>query len=404
MARPLPAAALLIGSLTLTLVVAETALRLTYPIGAIVYRLDERHLQEYVPNARKIVRRRPVNGGDRISVDINSDGFRGREIRTPKPADTRRIVVYGDSYVAAEFSELPRTFPAQLEQRLAVAGAGPVEVINAGVPGAGPDQAARRLPADLERLRPDLVIVVVAAHNDFGDLVRNRLYRLDEHGRAVDNQYIIDAPLRARFDQTPLSRLAIAGLLRAAGRGLSERLDLAADSETAPTGGEGLTRLERELRVVQDEFERFVVQGDQRVETVLVDRYDADVSLLPSSRSAMYKVALMRAVVGRIRNLALAGPCRLMVVALPSPFVFELVPELRVDRARFPLYDPATATSAVAAAARDLGIETVDLYEIFAVSEPSTLYFEQDTHWNDRGQALAAATVAARILQAGMLP
>ena len=408
MARPhrpsLPAAALVAGSVTLAVLLAEIMLRLVYPIGAIAYRLDERHFQEYVPNASKVVRRLPVNGGDRIAVGINGDGFRGRAIEIPKPAGRRRILVYGDSYVAAEFSDLVHTFPAQLEQRLSAARAGLVEVVNAGVPGAGPDQVARRLPADMQRLQPELVLLVIAAHNDFGDLIRNRIYRLDERGVLVDNPYVIDATLRQRFEQTPFSQLAIAGLLRAGWRGMSGRLGLAADDEPAlPTGG-GPTRLDRELRVVQGEYDRFVVQRDQRVRTVLVDRYDADVSLLPTSPSARYKTALMQAVVGRIRDLVRARGAALLVVAIPSPYAFELVPELRVDRVRYPLSDPAAATSAIAAAASRQGIEVVDLYETMAVSDPSTLYFEQDTHWNDRGQARAAAVVGERILQAGLLP
>lgn len=44
-----------------------------------------------------------------------------------------------------------------------------------------------------------------------------------------------------------------------------------------------------------------------------------------------------------------------------------------------------------------LHISRVDLYPLFLRSDPDSLYFIDDGHWNDAGQALAARAVAARI-------
>src|SRR6185503_7481910 len=110
------------------------------------------------------------------SVHVNALGLRGDE---PEPTANgrQRIVVYGDSFVEAEFSPLAETFPKRLEARLRAAGV-PLEVLNAGVVGYGPDQVCVRLEKELTQLRPDLLIVALASGNDYGDLVRNKLFRL----------------------------------------------------------------------------------------------------------------------------------------------------------------------------------------------------------------------------------
>ena len=232
--------------------------------------------------------------------------------------------------------------------------------------------------------------------------MRNRLYRLDERGALVDNAYRISDTLRRAFRQNAASQLALAGLLRAGWRGVAQRLF----SDTMPTTGDAPTgsRLEGELRVVQAEFERFVVQGNQDVESVLVDRYDADVSLLPGSASATYKTALMGVTIGRLSELVDAAGTALFVVVIPSPFVIDDYDGIHVDRTLFPSYAPDGPTTAVAAAAQAHHVEHADLFYLFAPYDPLTLYFRQDTHWSDRGQLIAGQVVAQRIISLGMLP
>ena len=93
-----------------------------------IFQLDDRYLFSLVPGATKVFTRDPSNGGQSISVKINSRGFRGEEIAENN--DTTRIVVYGDSMIAAEFSAREDTFTGQLESRLREAGQTSVEVIN----------------------------------------------------------------------------------------------------------------------------------------------------------------------------------------------------------------------------------------------------------------------------------
>ena len=98
----MPELALALAALLLAGLGAEAYLRLYHPIGATIYRLHPRYLHALIPGARKLFVHRPENGGARLLVRVNADGFLGPELATAKRG--RRVVVYGDSFVAAEFS------------------------------------------------------------------------------------------------------------------------------------------------------------------------------------------------------------------------------------------------------------------------------------------------------------
>ena len=111
---------------------------------------------------------------------INQWGFRGDNLDPLIPA--HRIMVYGDSNVEARFSDDEQTFPVQLHRQLAANFGLDYQVINAGVAGYGPDQVALRIEDEIDVWRPDLVIVVIFADNDYGDLLRNGLYQIGADG------------------------------------------------------------------------------------------------------------------------------------------------------------------------------------------------------------------------------
>ena len=173
--------------------------------------------------------------------------------------------------MAGEFSPLEEHFVARLAARLHRGTGPPVEVVNGGVAGYGPDQAALRLEDDIAPLRPDLVVVAVFAGNDFGDLIRNRIFHLDGAGRLVERTRVIGADLRAEFDEA--ERQARGSHLI---RGLWDLLVRPAlpPHEVLPPGGYAylLSRRRREFQLGANGLE---------VAHVLGDPYDADVSLTP---------------------------------------------------------------------------------------------------------------------------
>ena len=109
----------------------------------------------------------------------NSLGYRCPEFTLKKPADTLRIVCFGDSSTFGIGARMNDTWPSQLQQMLQndvdlagsplTADGNPVrtvQVINAGVPGYTSYQGLQHMRQELERLQADIVLASYA-NNDF---------------------------------------------------------------------------------------------------------------------------------------------------------------------------------------------------------------------------------------------
>jgi hypothetical protein len=99
-------------------------------------------------------------------VEINANGLRERDVEYPKPADVRRVLVIGDSFVegAQVVTEdlLTRRLESILTQRTSLR----YEVINAGVAAWGTDQEYLFLKSEGMRYQPDLVVNLFYTGND----------------------------------------------------------------------------------------------------------------------------------------------------------------------------------------------------------------------------------------------
>jgi len=103
--------------------------------------------------------------------------------------------------IQASYSLLPDTYSEKLETKLSQNLKINIEVINAGVNGYGPDQISLRLADELDWLKPDIVIISIFTDNDFGDLLRNNIYRLDKANQLVLNKYVLSQDVRNRYSQ-----------------------------------------------------------------------------------------------------------------------------------------------------------------------------------------------------------
>ena len=168
----------LIGALALLLALlcAEWILQRYWPVLSTNYRMDLELLHTTVPGSRRIQAMPERAGGGRHLIRINSAGFRGPELDSPRTRP--RILVIGDSLVLAGNVAEADTFPARLAAHLDDA----YEVVNSGCESYGPDQSLLKLERDLPALQPDLIVLVLCATNDLGDLLRNKLFRLDDKG------------------------------------------------------------------------------------------------------------------------------------------------------------------------------------------------------------------------------
>jgi lysophospholipase L1-like esterase len=114
-------------------------------------------------------------------VTTNERGLRmDRSVVAPKPDDLRRVLVMGDSFVFGVGVNNSHTFPARLEQRLNKTAGEALprfEVVNAGCPGWGTENALafyRKVGVELD---PDLVVVCFY-RNDLKDNMRRLVYQL----------------------------------------------------------------------------------------------------------------------------------------------------------------------------------------------------------------------------------
>lgn len=109
----------------------------------------------------------PVPGRDTGAITINSLGFRGDEIASPKPEGTRRIAFCGASTTyCAEVSSNAATWPARVHAELAEQlPSCTLDFVNAGVPGYTLEETTLNLEQRLASLEPD-VIVFYEATND----------------------------------------------------------------------------------------------------------------------------------------------------------------------------------------------------------------------------------------------
>ena len=366
-----------------------------------IFQPDDRLIFKLIPNRRSTMTRALANGGGTVSHRINSEGFRGDELR---PAgEATRIVVYGDSFIHAGYSPQEETFAHGLGALLTDRLGRTVQVVNAGVSSYGPDQVVLKMEDELPRLRPDLAVVAIFAGNDYGDLLRNKLFRLGTDGALVENRWTLDPHVRMLFElgqRESILKRAFRNLaaVRPQPSALDERGMLVAGASKFSDPDFLLGEAEREYRT-------FVLEHDDVVTNTHVDYYSADLSLRPDSASALYKVALMEAVIRRIRDTAARNGVALVFLFIPHPAdVADSYDDWRIDRTRFPEYNGRNQIAPLETMSRTLGLRSLSLYERFRASDANRLYFHGgDDHWNAAGQRLAAEMMTEYLIAQGLL-
>jgi len=387
---------LALGSVGIALGVVEVTLRQFFPVRGMIYQLDDHYLYTHIPGSRKLTN--PA-GEDwpKVLVRINAAGRRGDESTLPGAA--HRVVVYGDSFVSAEYTKDADTYVSQLERALNQRAAG-TSVLNAGVTGYGVDQECLRIEDELAALKPDLVVVAIFAGNDYGDLLRDKLFRLDDAGQLTRNTPVIDEAVTRAF-RVPfeLSSIQIVRALQSEYQKWQERRrrDAAPAAAAAPVDRAAL-RLEHR----RAEYENYVVNGDNNVREFFDDDYDADVSFEPDSASARYRVRLMGLVLERIHRAVQQSGAGLLFLIIPDKCDAGNTCKESDQRRRYPGYRPSGLTDTLESIVRAEGVAHVNLFDAFRGGD-ATLYHPIDGHWNAAGQLLAARLTADAITSAGLL-
>jgi len=364
----------------------------------------------------------------RVPVRINEAGFRGGPLPGAKPPGVYRIVALGDSFTFGYGVRERQAYPARLARRLnARTGGRPgVEVVNLGVPGAGPLDYLWHLEHTGLALQPDLVVVGLFA-NDVNDLyqlrrfgARSALFTLTDlqhggeaerawwkraAGATLPNLYVL-ASRAVRL--VSISREARAAAATVGGIGPDPAAMVAALGKRygcEEAIGVRYRALPPDDRTALDRLLRGEPLGEDMrpvlLLAALVDpEAEADTVLLrsPERRAAWDDTAR---VLARIVALARRHGAETVIAALPAS---EEVDQSRwsvLQSAGFRVY-PAMlsdtfATDAVRALAGRQGAGFVDLVAAFRAHPDAGLYFIVDEHWNARGQAYAAARLADAI-------
>jgi hypothetical protein len=145
-----------------------------------------------------------------VVVNTNSAGQHDREHSKPKPPNTYRIAVLGDSFTEALQVPVEKTFSSVLERQLSGCSelkGKTVEAINFGVTGYGTAQELQMLRHYAWDYSPDLVLLAFFTGNDVQNNSRPlqqddyRPYFLLQNGKLVLDDSFVNAPdFRSRFD------------------------------------------------------------------------------------------------------------------------------------------------------------------------------------------------------------
>jgi hypothetical protein len=387
--RWLANAALALGATVVTLGVIEIGLRIAGTVPPSMYEADSTLLYRLVPGGRKTFTHVAANGGARIRVAINAEGYRGPLLRAAGSA--RRVVVYGDSFIAGEFADDSMTFVRMLERDLAARA--PTEVVNAGVIGYGPDQAYLRMQDELPRLKPQVAVLAIFADNDLGDLVRDRLFQLRAdsslEAHRVTLHPALERALTAQAHPTGWRRLHLVRWIERKRRGAPETLP-----PMRPTNNDPPFSLKGYSAWAMFHAERQFKDMQTHPDTVidlLGDSYDVDVSATPNAPSARYKVALMDRLLGAMHDDMTKRGIPFVLVIIPSPIDACEAYDVKVDTVAYPKYERRRITGTIDSLAARHGIKRLDLWTPFRANNACDLYYRGgDLHWKANGQALAA--------------
>ena len=381
------------------LAIGEFSLRLVFPgkiekdidPSTLAFEYDPDTIIALKPNITRESRNKDINGGELITTKTNSLGYRGEEIGVKKGY---RIVVYGDSNVQARFSKLENTYPKQLERFLSKNIPG-VQVINGGLVGAGPDQSLLRFIKDVDTVKPDLMILHVFADNDYGDLVRNRLFELDQNGNLVRTKFKIKHDPQISKKEPTFRNFINSLLLTRA------MLQLFSKDENKLSRDEKikiqLNRLEKASAI---EYLNYKKGGEMTV-SHFADHYDIDIATDPDGESAQTKIKLMRKILELAKAETSKRNVRLLVVVEPASF--DLIENNttidRNDLSKYKKYNFRNLTNPIKAICESDHLDCVHLIDGFLQNDPKTLYRKEDNHWSDLGQQVAAKITAEYIVQ-----
>ena len=344
---------LLAASVLLAFLLCEAALRLSLPkyrdVAEGRLQPDDMRIFASLPNTRDW----RVNPATKRRHPFHTNNLGMRQHRNFSDADilsATTVGVFGDSFVRAGYLDAPYVFTEPLDYLLNLDGNGNFTVLNFGMGGYGPAQSYFAYRSFDAREHLDYVLFAYFGGNDLKALVRNRLFDLDDDGRLRQREARGSAwwvPFASRLHLTYLA-------LDATGR-------------LAPY----VSSVVAELR------------GDR-------DTWFFSAPYVPDD-FLEHGLRVFRQLIRRWRDEVEESGGRFLVVLLPTQPDY---PRVR------PLLDEA-------------GVGVIDLNACYARRDEehrerdwqeSPYYLQNDGHWNELGNRLAAACLDERLRREAGLP
>jgi lysophospholipase L1-like esterase len=316
--------------------------------------------------------------GAPITVETNEDGLRSARSREAFLRHGTRVLVLGDSFAFGPGVPGERTWPNQLEgllrQRL---GHEDVAVANAGVIGYSPRLEEALLHELLPRYRPTLVILLLDATDVGDDDIYERLSR--GAGASFDPQ----GETRLRYWGAVHQLLEPS--LSAAGKALAYPWSLA---------GQALG-----LGPPSEEFNYYALPIE--VEGGLDNRFF--IYRHPPSATRPFFEATLRHIRQIQRRAQEGGAAFLLAVAPRYHHWSQRECPQNWERAYGTDEPYQFEYLRFFEAARGPDLPVLNLLPAFQATDEFPLVFPNDPHWNERGHAFVARTLADHLVQSGML-
>lgn len=372
---------LLCGSLLLAGLVAELALRAVFPPSWAKF--------EYVGSRRFHHLAKPgqrmfagVAEGEPVIVTTNDDGLRTTYDRESFRRHRQRIILMGDSFAFGFRVTQEAAVPQQLEGILrADSPEGDVAVLNAGLISYSPFLAKRLFEGCLASYAPTLVIYLL----DCSDIGDDAIYATELRNGPDGSWFDVPGPSGYRYYG------AVAELARRAGviEALRRPLDALA---SGGRGGSGSA-----VRRDYYDFE-VVIDGVPQKSRYFIFKH-------PLEKTRSYFETTFTHVRALAESVEAAG-ARFLLVVTPRfqhwsgrecPGNWEAKHYAREEPWQgeiFRFFAEKSATGEV---------EIVDLLPVFRATDAFPLVFDEDPHWNRRGHAFVARTLAAILREGGYL-
>lgn len=345
-------------SALVALLAVEIGLRLFHPVP-----YAPEHNMVFDPDPDTGYRLRPGGVaffGNGARAVASGQGFRNREIGPKRPGGFR-ILAVGDSFTEGAGVEAREAWPQVLEGLLARRSPRPVEVVNTGVGGWDPFQYAQFVESRGLALGPDLVVVGFFVGND----TYSRFLAVDALWTAVGGRRVTREAARRpsiRLEVFLQEHFHLARALRGRAPGFPPR------------------------RTCED-FSPWLLEAETgRLDNHRLRSAEGDARARPNVDEIL-----------RIRTLAAVHDVPVVVAIFPEELQVHAALRERLLAGRDAgAYDFEMPQAMLREMLAGEGLVVVDLLDVFR--RDGRCLYQNDTHWNAEGQAVAARALAAVVL------